>query len=112
MSGSRLNDERLAAARLWGALRFPYFASALFASSVVAAPKLGSIAVDRALYVDPELVDRWSAEEIGTVLVHHAGHLLRDHAGRAETLGIDEKSGGTGSWRRMRRSTTTWSRAT
>ncbi len=94
MSATRLNEERLAAARLWGALRFPYFASALFASSVVAAPRLGSIAVDRdwRLYVDPELVDRWSAEEIGTVLVHHVGHLLRDHAGRAETLGIDEKS--------------------
>ena len=94
MSGPRLNEDRLAAARLWGALRFPYFASALFASSVVPTPGLGSIAVDRAwrLYVDPELVDSWSAEEVGTVLVHHAGHLLRDHAGRAETLGIDEKS--------------------
>lgn len=94
MKATRLNEERLAAARLWGALRFPYFASAIFASSVVAAPKLGSIAIDRAwrLYVDPDLVESWSAEEIGTLLVHHAGHLLRDHAGRAESLGIDERS--------------------
>ena len=92
----RLDEQRLAAARLWGAVRFPYFASALFASSVVAAPGLGSIAVDRSwrLYVDPELVDRWTAEEIGTVLVHHVGHLLRDHAGRADALGIDERSEG------------------
>ncbi len=91
---SRLNEQRVAAARLWGAMRFPYLASALFASSVVSAPGLGSIAVDRSwrLYVDPELVDRWSSEEIGSVLVHHVGHLLRDHAGRAQSLGIDEKS--------------------
>jgi predicted metal-dependent peptidase len=93
-SEARLNEQRLAAARLWGALRFPYFASALFASSVVAAPGLGSIAVDRSwrLYMDPALVEEWSAEEVGSVLVHHAGHLLRDHAARAQSLGIDEGS--------------------
>ena len=92
MSGSRLDEQRVAAARLWGALRFPYLASALFASPVVAAPGLGSIAVDRSwrLYMDPAVVDEWSCEEIGSVLVHHVGHLLRDHAGRAQQLGVDE----------------------
>ena len=90
----RLDEQRVSAARLWAALRFPYLASALFASRVVAAPGLGSIAVDRSwrLYVDPELVDEWSAEEVGSVLVHHVGHLLRDHAGRAQNMGIDESS--------------------
>ena len=94
MTLARLNQDRLAAARLWGAMHFPYLASALFASRVVAAPGLDNIAVDRAwrLYVDPALVDRWSAEEVGSVLVHHVGHLLRDHAGRAQALGIDESS--------------------
>lgn len=94
MNETRLDAQRVAAARLWGAMHFPYLASALFASKVVSAPGLGSIAVDRSwrLYMDPTLVDRWSAQEIGTVLVHHAGHLLRDHAGRAQSLGIDEKS--------------------
>ena len=93
-SGERLDEQRVAAARLWGALRFPYLASALFASSVVSAPGLGSIAVDRSwrLYMDPALVDRWTSEEIGSVLIHHVGHLLRDHAGRARSLGIDENS--------------------
>ena len=88
----RLDEQRVAAARLWAAMRFPYLASALFASSVVSAPGLGSIAVDRSwrLYMDPSVVDRWSTEEIGSVLVHHAGHLLRDHAGRAHQLGIDD----------------------
>lgn len=94
MSTARLDEPRVAAARLWGAMHFPYLATALFASPVVAAPGLGSIAVDRSwrLYIDPEIACRWSAEEIGSVLVHHAGHLLRDHAGRAEQLGIDDAS--------------------
>lgn len=94
MSATRLDEARVAAARLWGALHFPYLATALFASPVVASPGLGSIAVDRSwrLYLDPELVRRWSAEEIGSVLVHHVGHLLRDHAGRAQQLGIDDAS--------------------
>ena len=92
MSRPRLDGQRVAAARLWGALRFPYLASALFASPIVAAPGLGSIAVDRSwrLYMDPAVVDEWSCEEIGSVLVHHVGHLLRDHAGRAQQLGVDE----------------------
>ena len=94
MSTARLDDARVAAARLWGATHFPYLATALFASPLVAAPGLGSIAVDRSwrLYIDPDIVQRWSAEEIGSVLVHHAGHLLRDHAGRADQLGIDGAS--------------------
>lgn len=94
MSAARLDEPRVAAARLWGATHFPYLATALFASPVVAAPGLGSIAVDRSwrLYIDPEIVGRWSAAEIGSVLVHHAGHLLRDHAGRADQLGIDDAS--------------------
>jgi predicted metal-dependent peptidase len=92
MSREKIDEQRVAAARLWGALHFPYLATALFASPVVSAPGLGSIAVDRSwrLYVDPELVRRWSPEEIGSMLVHHAGHLLRDHAGRADQLGIDD----------------------
>jgi predicted metal-dependent peptidase len=92
MSAARLDEHRVAAARLWGALHFPYLATALFASPVVAAPGLGSITVDRSwrLYIDPEIARRWSAEEIGSVLVHHVGHLLRDHAARAEQLGIDD----------------------
>jgi predicted metal-dependent peptidase len=98
VSAARLDESRVAAARLWGALHFPYLATALFASPVVAAPGLGSIAVDRGwrLYIDPDVARRWSAEEIGSVLVHHAGHLLRDHAARAEQLAIDD--GGESAW--------------
>ena len=91
MGEPRLDEQRVAAARLWAAMRFPYLASAVFASTVVATPRLGSITADRSwrLYMDPDVVDRWSSSEIGSMLVHHVGHLLRDHAGRAANLAID-----------------------
>ena len=90
----RLDHQRVAAARLWAAMRFPYLASALFASAVVPAPRMGSIATDRSwrMYLDPVVVARWSIEEIGSMLVHQVGHLLRDHAARAEQMGIDASS--------------------
>lgn len=77
--------QKLAAARLWAATRHPYLATALFASPVVPVSGLGRVTVDQwwRLYVDPEVVGSWSVEVLGSVLVHHAGHLIRDHAGRA-----------------------------
>jgi predicted metal-dependent peptidase len=44
------------------------------------------------LYVDPELVTKWPVPALGSVLVHHTGHLLRDHAGRARALGVDKET--------------------
>lgn len=88
MSGAE--RQAVAAARLWAAHRFPYLAAALFASPVSFRPGIATVAVDERwrLYVDPEVALRWSAEQLGSVLVHHAGHLLRDHAERARTLGV------------------------
>jgi predicted metal-dependent peptidase len=85
-----LDEHQLAAARLWAAHRFPYLASALFAAPAVAAHGIGTVAVDESwrLYIDPEVVAHWSVEEFGGVLVHHASHLLRDHAARAQTIGV------------------------
>ncbi len=85
-----IDRTKLAAARLWSATRFPYLASALFASPAIPAPGSGTVAVDEQwrLYVDPALVDGWTVEEFGTVLVHHTGHLLRDHAARARDIGL------------------------
>ena len=81
---------KLAVARLWAVSRHPYLASALFASPVVAVPGLGKVSVDEAwrLYVDPDLVRDWSVDVLGSTLVHHAGHLVRDHAGRATDAGV------------------------
>src|SRR5215471_16009069 len=86
-----LDRNHLAAARLWAAHRFPYLATAVFASPVVEAPGIGTVSVDEhwRLYVDPEIANQWSVAELGSTLVHHAGHLLRDHSDRAQALGID-----------------------
>ena len=84
-----LDMGKVASARLWAVARHPYLASALFASTVVSTPALGGASVDQAwrLYVDPEVVDRWSVAELGSLMVHHTGHLVRDHAGRARIRG-------------------------
>jgi predicted metal-dependent peptidase len=87
---------RVAAGRLWAASRFPYLASALFAMEVVRAPGTGTCTVDDSwrLYVDPTTVDSWTPAQIGSVLVHHVAHLLRDHAARARARGVDRKEAG------------------
>lgn len=88
-----LNTHKLLAARLWAVDRYPYLTAALFASPVVASPGLKSAAVDESwrLYVDPAFVESASIPIIGGLLVHHAGHLVRDHAGRAKHLGVERK---------------------
>jgi predicted metal-dependent peptidase len=87
---STLDERKLAAARLWAATRFPYLASAVFATRIVALEHPGVVAVDETwrIYIDPNLVRAWTAGQIGTMLVHHVGHLLRDHAARARQLGL------------------------
>jgi len=80
----------LAAARLWAAARFPYLASGIFGARVVARPGIGTVAVDPGwrLWADPELTANWTAAELGSVLVHHVCHLLRDHGPRAGIAGV------------------------
>lgn len=94
--GPELDRAKVASARLWAVSRHPYLASALFASTVVAVPGLGGASVDAAwrLYVDPEVVQRWSVAELGSLMVHHTGHLVRDHAGRAASLGLSSTEAG------------------
>lgn len=90
-----LNTHKLLAARLWAVRRYPYLTAALFASPVISSPGVKTGAVDESwrLYVDPEFVERSSVEIIGGLLVHHAGHLVRDHAGRARHAGVHGGSG-------------------
>lgn len=85
-----LEQRKLAAVRLWGATRFPYLASALFATRILPVQQPGVVAVDEAwrVYVDPRLLEAWTVPQMGSVLVHHVGHLLRDHAGRARSIGV------------------------
>lgn len=82
--------ERLVAARLWAVNRLPYLASALFACELRAAPGSGTIAVDRGWTVraDPAVVERFTVPELGRLLVHLVGHLLREHGDRAQALAV------------------------
>lgn len=78
-------------ARLVSAEQMPYFMRALFAAQPVAAPGLGTFAVDARwrLYLDPALLvgeQAWPVPVAGAVLLHEVGHLLRAHAPRAKDL--------------------------
>ena len=75
----------LAAGRVWAATRFPYLATGLFGTQVMADDGIGTVAVDEGwrLHADPELTAQWTPAQLGSVLVHHLSHLLRDHAERA-----------------------------
>ncbi|SIJ22565.1 Uncharacterized protein conserved in bacteria [Mycobacteroides abscessus subsp. abscessus] len=95
MSGVRelTGDEwrRLRLARMAAVEIMPYFARAVFALIPVAAPGLGTLAVDRywRLYVDPDMVGGeggWTIPEAGAVLLHEVGHVLRDHSARADAV--------------------------
>ncbi|HEX6597030.1 MAG TPA: VWA-like domain-containing protein [Acidimicrobiales bacterium] len=94
MPGDRLDVQKLTIARLWAVDRHPYMASALWASPVIPTPGTGKVATDSGwrLYIDPAVVDETSIPVLGSLLVHHAGHLVRDHAGRAQSLGVDGNS--------------------
>lgn len=83
-------DERrmLAAARLVAVESAPYLAHALFSVRPLAAVGLATFAVDRfwRLYADPATLAEWGPQTSGAVLVHEVCHLIRDHAGRADSL--------------------------
>jgi VWA-like protein DUF2201/putative metallopeptidase-like protein len=102
VSTPRLDTHKVAAARLWAAARMPYLASALFASPVSADPTPHTLAVDLGWGVraDPETVDELSVEQLGRMLVHLTGHLIRDHAGRARRLGADGDVASRVQWNR------------
>lgn len=91
MIDTTLDAHKVAAARLWAAARMPYLASALFASTVRPHAGGGTIGVDRSWSVraDPAVVEGLSVEQLGRLLVHLSSHLIRDHGGRAERLGVE-----------------------
>jgi hypothetical protein len=92
MSAVALDARKLAAARLWATVRTPYLASAIFACTVRIEPDSSTIAIDRSwqLHADPEVVEQLDVHGLGRLLVHLTAHLIRDHAGRAQDLGVAE----------------------
>lgn len=82
----------MAASRLWAINQMPYVAAALFAADVTEAPASGTISVDRdwRVHADADVVGRLSVEELGRLLLHLVGHLLREHAERADAAGVSD----------------------
>lgn len=89
---TELDQTKVAAARLSAAHRFPYLASALFASRVRPEPDSGTIAIDRAwtVHADPEQVDRLDPPDLGRLFVHLVSHAVRDHAERADAFRVTD----------------------
>jgi predicted metal-dependent peptidase len=87
----------LAAARLWAAARFPYLARGLFSAQVSADPGIKTVAVESGwrVHADPEIVANWTPAQLGSVLVHHVCHLLREHGQRADTAGVTKDAART-----------------
>jgi predicted metal-dependent peptidase len=91
---AHLDLQKLAAARLVAATRYPFLAVGLFALTPVAAAGLGTFAVDEQwrVFIDPEVLTAWTVDEVAGVLCHELGHVVRDHAERARAcfVGLDE----------------------
>ena len=90
--GTGLDTTKLAAARLWATHRFPYLATAVFASPVLAAPGSGRLAIDRwwRVHADPAVVATADVATLGGELLHLCAHVLRDHAERADRVGLGQ----------------------
>ena len=73
------SEERMVAARLWAAYKYPYLASALFAMRFISDETVGGVAGDEyfRIYVDHEETHDWEVETLGVELVHQVGHLLQ-----------------------------------
>jgi predicted metal-dependent peptidase len=101
MSRETLDHHSLAAARLWATTQMPYLASAIFASTVICDPGCATIAIDRSwqLRADPDVVQRFSVEQLGRLLLHLCGHVIRDHADRAQQLDVAQENQ-RGRWNR------------
>ena len=104
-----LDQGQLAAARLWAASKAPYLAAAMFACTPVAAVGSGTVAVDRQwrVHADPQVLSAFTSPELGRLLIHLTGHLLREHADRADRHGVDEGNARGGRPVATRRSTMT-----
>ncbi len=88
-----LDQHKVAAARVWATARMPYLAHAVFAAQVKAVEGTGTISIDRGwtITADPEVLAGLDAVETGRLMLHLVSHALRDHAERAEAIGVEER---------------------
>jgi len=80
--------DKLQAARVRCSQQRPYLTSLLLRLNPIAVEGLGTLGVDKyaRLYFDPKL--DWTVPQFATVLYHECCHILRDHAGRGESLNV------------------------
>lgn len=85
-----LDRAKLAAARLWASAQMPYLASAIFACEIVPETGTGTVSVDLGwrLHVDATAVKRLDVPELGRLVIHLCGHVLRGHGDRARAAGV------------------------
>lgn len=84
-------EQVLAACRV----RYPMIQVGLSRLTFVERPGLGTVGVDQywRLYYDPAAFERWGLAHSATVIVGHElmGHLARNHASRAKSIGADRR---------------------
>ena len=83
--------ERLQEARYRLSYDRPYLSTILYALVGIEKPGIGTMGVDASLrlYYDPKWVGTIiGSVQLGGVLYHEVGHILRAHHGRAEALGL------------------------
>ncbi|WP_069161436.1 vWA domain-containing protein [Nocardia altamirensis] len=100
---SKLDSEKLFAARLHAVRARPYLATALYALHIVESHGVLTMAVDRLwrCYVSPAFVGHTPVEELASILVHEVSHLLRDHHGRSDRYAREHDLSGPGERLRM-----------
>jgi predicted metal-dependent peptidase len=88
MIGIVLDRTKLLAARFRAAHDRPYLAAALFSLTVMPAPQVRTMGVDKhwRCYVSPQFVEATPIDQLAAVWIHEVAHLLRDHHGRAALL--------------------------
>ena len=81
----------ISAGRFAAIVRAPYLASVLAAISFIRQPDLGTVAVDDRLrvYIDPDVLERWSTSELAGALLHEVNHVVRCHHLRQRLSGVD-----------------------
>lgn len=83
-------EVKLATGRMWAASKAPYLTVAMhnLIPYRLDDEKFDTFGVTErgVMYWSPKAVERWSIEEIGTVILHEVSHYLRDHADRARNL--------------------------
>lgn len=84
--------EFFSAARLRAAMLQPYLASAVFSLVPVVQPEYGTFGVDRwwRVYVDMNRAREWGVAATAAVILHEAHHVVRDHHGRADRIGVQQ----------------------